>query len=86
MVPEDNQPQRRTVTDIAYQFLLGIAFGLVLASLPALCISVSVLEWRTTYVTILGTIVMLCGILSASLGNRFLKPLITFLESIPPVV
>lgn len=85
MTPEDNAAKNRTLSDIVYQFSLGIAFGLVLAMLPALLISWSVLEWCTLYLAILGGGVLLCGVLSAILGKQFLAPLINFLESMPPI-
>ena len=56
MPPEDNAAKNRTLSDIAYQFSLGMAFGLVLAMLPALLISWSVLEWCTLSLAIWGGI------------------------------
>ncbi|MEL6399493.1 MAG: hypothetical protein AAFO87_08250 [Cyanobacteria bacterium J06607_6] len=85
MTPKDNADKHRALADIVYQFSLGIAFGLVLAMLPALLISWSVLEWCTLYLAILGGGVLLCGVLSAILGKQFLAPLINVLESMPPI-
>jgi cytochrome c biogenesis protein CcdA len=85
MNSEDQVSKRRTLTDIAYQFVLGTAFGLVLIMLPAFFISLSTLEWQSSYLEVLGIVVVLCGFLSAILGKSFFKPLIQFLESIPTV-
>jgi len=36
MTPEDNPSKSRSLADVAYQGLLGVAFRLVLVMLPAL--------------------------------------------------
>ncbi|MBE9100135.1 hypothetical protein [Vacuolonema iberomarrocanum] len=59
--------------------------NLVLIMLPAFFISLSTLEWQSSYLEVLGMVVVLCGFLSAILGKSSLKPLIQFLESIPTV-
>ncbi|NJL48089.1 MAG: hypothetical protein HC929_12155 [Leptolyngbyaceae cyanobacterium SM2_5_2] len=86
MTPDDNATKPRTLADIAYSGLLGLALGLVLALLPALVISLSILEWRSSYTALLAGVVVLCGLLGAVGGRRVLNPLMQFLESIPPIV
>lgn len=46
MNSEDQASKRRTFTDIAYQFVIGTTYGLVLIMLPAFFISLSTLEWQ----------------------------------------
>jgi formate/nitrite transporter FocA (FNT family) len=85
MTPEESSPKRRTLTDLTQQFLLGIACGVLLALIPVFYISVSNLEVKLLYVELLAALVLACGILTVLLGEKFMKPLITFLKSIPPV-
>lgn len=84
MTPEEDSPQRRTVTELSQQFLLGTAFGVLLALIPLTYLSLSTLEMKPLYVELLAALVLTCGILAALFGKTFLHPLITFLKSIPP--
>ena len=84
MRSENSTPKRRSLTDLAQQFLMGIAFGLLLALIPLFYISVSTLELKLLYVEVLIALVFSCGILAVIFGAKFLSPLIIFLKSIPP--
>ena len=84
MTPEENSPNRRTLTELSQQFLLGIAFGILLALIPLTYLSLSTLEMKPLYVTLMAALVLTCGLLAVLLGEKFLNPLITFLKSIPP--
>ena len=85
MTSEENSPQRRTLTDLSQQFLLGIACGVLLALIPLTYLSLSTLETKPLYVELLAAPVLTCGVLAALFGKTFLQPLIIFLKSIPPV-
>ncbi|MEO0867508.1 MAG: hypothetical protein AAFY17_03475 [Cyanobacteria bacterium J06642_11] len=85
MTPEKDPTKRRTLSDFGYAFVLGTAFGLVFAMLPAFFISISTLEWRVSYVVALGLLSLLSGVLSVIFGKSFLEPLIWLIESVPPV-
>lgn len=85
MTSEENSPQRRTLTDLSQHFLLGIAFGVLLALIPLSYLSLSTLEMKPLYVELLAALVLTCGVLAALFGKTFLQPLIIFLQSIPPV-
>lgn len=84
MAPEENSPKHRTLTELSQQFLLGTAFGVLLALIPLTYLSLSTLEIKSLYVELMAALVLTCGIFAALLGNKFLQPLITFLKSIPP--
>lgn len=84
MTSEENSPQRRTVTKLSQQFLVGIAFGVLLALIPLTYLSLSTLETKPLYVELMAALVLTCGILAVLFGEKFLQPLIVFLESIPP--
>lgn len=86
MQTDNNRPERPMLFEWAYRFLLGSVLGLVVASLPALFISLSTLSWQMSYIVALGGLVLLCGLLGAVLGDRFLGGVMRFLESIPPIV
>ncbi|UBF24345.1 hypothetical protein K9N68_21900 [Kovacikia minuta CCNUW1] len=85
MTPEANNPKRRTLTELSQQFFLGTAFGMLLALIPLTYLSLSTLEMKPLYVELLAALVLTCGILAVLFGKTFLQPLITFLESIPPI-
>jgi hypothetical protein len=85
MTSEESNPKRRTATDVMKQFLLGIAFGLLLLLLPLSYASITAIELKAFHLIGLAAFVSACGILAAALGNKFLSPLIKFLESIPPI-
>ena len=85
MTSEDSSLKHRTATDVIKQFLLGIAFGLLLMLVPLSYISISAIELQLLQVVVLAALVLLCGILAAALGSKFLGSLMKFLESIPPV-
>ncbi|HEY9656892.1 MAG TPA: hypothetical protein V6C65_00405 [Allocoleopsis sp.] len=84
MAPEENSPKRRTLTELSQQFLLGTAFGVLLALIPLTYLSLSTLEMEPPYVELMAALVLTCGILATLLGDKFLRPLIVFLKSIPP--
>ncbi|HEY9640044.1 MAG TPA: hypothetical protein V6C57_06140 [Coleofasciculaceae cyanobacterium] len=84
MAPEENSPKRRTLTELSQQFLLGTAFGMLLALIPLTYLSLSTLKMEPLYVELMASLVLTCGILAALLGEKFLQPLIVFLKSIPP--
>ena len=85
MTSEDSSPKHRTSIDVIKQFLLGIAFGLLLMLIPSFYISISVIKLKLSHVVVLAALVLSCGILAAAFGNKFLSLLMKFLESIPPV-
>lgn len=85
MVSEDSSSKQRTLMDMIKQFLLGIAFGLLLMLIPLGYISVSAIELKLLTVIVLAVVILSCGILAAAFGNKFLSLLIKFLESIPPI-
>lgn len=85
MASEDSSPRHRTLTDMIKQFLLGIAFGLLLTLIPLSYISISAIELHLLHIIVLAALVLFCGILAAAFGNEFLSPLMKFLESIPPI-
>jgi hypothetical protein len=84
MTTEENNPKRRTSTELPQQFLLGIAFGVLLALIPLTYLSISTLEMKLLYIELMAALVLTCGILAVLLGEKFLQPLITFLKSVPP--
>lgn len=84
MTPEENSPKRRTLTELSQQFLLGTAFGVFLVLIPLTYLSLSTLEMEPLYVELMVALVLTCGILATLLGDKFLRPLIVFLQSIPP--
>ena len=85
MASENNPSRRCTLSELTQQFLLGTAFGVLLALIPLFYLSVSNLEVTSLYLELLAALVVTCGVLAALFGARFLQPLITFLKSIPPV-
>ncbi len=85
MISKDNSPKDRSSTDIIKQFLLGIAFGLVLALIPLQYISLSVIELKLLHIIVLAALVLSCGVIAAIFGNKFSGWLMTFLDSIPPL-
>ncbi len=85
MTSEDSTLKPRTATDVIKQFLLGIAFGLLVMLIPLSYISISAIEFQLLHVLGLTALVLLCGILAVAFGNKFLSPLMKFLESIPPI-
>ena len=85
MTPEEDNPQRRTVTELSQQFFLGIAFGVLLALIPLTYLSLSTLEMKPLYVELMAALVLTSGILAVLFGKKFLQPLIAFLESLPPI-
>jgi RsiW-degrading membrane proteinase PrsW (M82 family) len=85
MTSEDNNPKPRTFSDVVKQFLMGIAVGLLLMLVPLSYISISAIELNSLRVIVLAALVLFCGILAATWGNKFLSPLMKFLESIPPI-
>ncbi|EKU98426.1 hypothetical protein Lepto7375DRAFT_7711 [Leptolyngbya sp. PCC 7375] len=82
MTPNEKSSEPRTLADFAYQFLLGALLGFVASLLPLAVVRPDLTTWNITAVVI---IVALCGALSALFGKRFLKPMMNFLESLPPI-
>jgi NhaP-type Na+/H+ and K+/H+ antiporter len=85
MTSEDSSSQQRTLIDVIKQFLLGIAFGLLLMLIPLSYISISAIELKLLHVVVFAVLILSCGILAAAFGNKFLSSLMKFLESVPPV-
>ncbi|HAZ47416.1 MAG TPA: hypothetical protein DCZ55_23910 [Cyanobacteria bacterium UBA11371] len=86
MQSDNSNSKQRTWTDIATQFFLGAALGLVLALIPLLCISLSTVSLTTIQIVVIVLgLAGFCATLSAIFGNRFLSLVTTFLDSIPPV-
>ncbi|MBD2580371.1 hypothetical protein [Oscillatoria sp. FACHB-1406] len=82
---ENSSQKQRTSTDAIKQFFLGLAFGLLFLLVPLSYISISAMELNLLDVVVLAALVLSCGILAAAFGNKFLSPLIKFLESVPPI-
>lgn len=82
MSPQEKQSNPRNLGDIGYQFLLGAAIGLILAWIPLAITMPTLTLWNILAVA---TLVLACGSFSALLGKRFLKALLHFLESFPPI-
>lgn len=85
MTFEQNSLKHRTSTDAIKQFLLGIVVGLLLILIPLSYVSISAIELQLLQVVVLTALVLLCGILAAAFGSKFLSPLMKFLESVPPI-
>lgn len=85
-MPTDNtRTDRGPAAEFAYRFLVGTVFGLVVASLPALLISLSAMTWQASYLVALAGLAGLCGVLGAVWGDRFFEKVAQFLESVPPI-
>lgn len=82
MTHQQNSSDPRSLKNIAYQFLLGAALGLIISLIPWVLIAPVLTAWNLAVTSI---IILLCGILSALLGKQFLNSLIRFLDSFPPV-
>lgn len=80
MTPQ--KEQRRTLSELGYQFLLGTALGLIFALIPLAITAPALTLWNTA-ATI--AIILLFGLLSVTFGKKFLNALMQFLESFPPV-
>ena len=74
--------QRRTLSELSYQFLLGTVLGLLLAMVPLAIAAPAFTRWNVVATV---AIVLLFGVLSVTLGKKFLNALMQFLESLPPV-
>ena len=74
--------QRRTLSELSYQFLLGTVLGLLLAMVPLAIATPAFTRWNVGATV---AIVLLFGVLSVTLGKKFLNALMQFLESLPPV-
>jgi hypothetical protein len=85
MTSEESSPKHRTSTDVIKQFLLGAAFGSLLMLIPLTYMSISAIELKLPYIVALVAPILSCGILAAAFGNKFLSPLMKFLESIPSI-
>lgn len=85
MTSEDSSSKQRTLVDVIKQFLLGIAFGLLLMLIPLTYTSISAIELKLLHAVVLAVLILACGIMAAAFGNKFLSPLMKFLESIPPI-
>ncbi|ESA36890.1 hypothetical protein N836_04845 [Leptolyngbya sp. Heron Island J] len=80
MTPQEEQ--RRTLSELGYQFLLGTALGLIFALIPLAITTPALTLWNTVATIV---IVLLFGLLSVTFGKKFLSALMQFLESLPPV-
>jgi hypothetical protein len=83
---EDNSPQEQTPSVIASRFLIGVALGLVLLLVylvSAMLLSLSSIEWNVTKISIFASVPIVCGLLSAVFGKRFLDMLIAIIGNLP---
>ncbi|MEL6160056.1 MAG: hypothetical protein AAGJ95_09920 [Cyanobacteria bacterium J06554_11] len=72
----------RTLADVAYQFCLGAALGLVVAGIS---LAISMPDFQRWNLLASVAVVLVSGLLSASFGKHFLSRLISFIESFPPI-
>ena len=83
MAPEKDTQERRTLADFIYQFLVGSALGIILAAIAWLITApTSLTLWN---IAAIATIIVVCGLLSALIGKRFLTAVSDFIESFPPI-
>jgi hypothetical protein len=79
---QENASNPRALADVADQFFLGAALGLVLAWIP-LAISIPDLKLWNFFASI--AIILTCASLSALFGKRVLGTIMSILESFPPI-
>ncbi|MEL6453110.1 MAG: hypothetical protein AAFQ40_00150 [Cyanobacteria bacterium J06623_5] len=79
---EEDVLAHRTFANVAYQFFLGAALGLVLSGIP-LAISMPDLQRWNVLASV--AVVLLSGLLSALFGKHFLSKLVGLLASFPPI-
>ena len=82
MKSEINNSEHRTLTSTAYQFGVGVLLGLTFICIP---LAISAPDMTVWNITVSATVVLLCGILSALVGKRFLATFMRVLESFPPI-
>ncbi|MEM1253932.1 MAG: hypothetical protein AAGI69_15995 [Cyanobacteria bacterium P01_H01_bin.21] len=83
MTPEKSTPERRTLADFAYQFLVGSALGMILAAIAWLITAPTPLKlWN---IAAIAATIVVCGLLSVLIGKRFLTAVSNFIESFPPI-
>lgn len=85
MKPEDNT-QKQNITVIVLRFLSGVALGLLLLLvylIYAILWGLSGIEWNVTSISIFTVVPIICGLLSAIFGKRFLHLLITIISNPP---
>lgn len=82
---EDNSPQEQTQTVIAYRVLSGVALGLVVLLvylIYTMFLTLSSIEWNVTSISIFASVPIVCGLLSAVFGKRFLDLLLAIIASL----
>lgn len=85
MEPENNT-QKPTITVIILRFLSRVVLGLLLLLvylIYAILWSLSGIEWNVTVMSIFILAPILCGVLSAIFGKRFLDTLIAVIFNPP---
>ena len=85
MEPENN-PQNPTIIVIIFRFLGGVVLGLLLLLvylIYATLWSLSGIEWNVTVISVFVLVVVLCGVLSAIFGKKFLDILIAVIFNPP---
>ena len=86
MQTDNHDRQPRTARNIAIQFLIGLGFGLLLILIPFSYFAYFAPGLvHAIHLWIAGGIVLVCGILSALVGNQFVHFLIKLVESLPSV-
>lgn len=83
MTPEKSTPERRTLADLAYQFLVGSALGMILAVIAWLITAPTPLKFWN--IAAIAATIVVCGLLSVLVGKRFLTAVSNFIESFPPI-
>lgn len=78
MASEDIELEKHSATNIVYRFLGGAALGTFMVSIPYLLSSI---ELNLFNIGIAILLIVLCGLLSTLLGNKFIEVLIRLLES-----
>ncbi len=74
MAPEDNNPQEQALAAVVRRFAIGVVLGLI----PVLFRlfdsgALDDLRWNATNISFLASVSLVCGVLSAIFGKRFLN-------------
>lgn len=78
MTAKDNSSHRPSLAGFVYRFLGGTALGGMLLFIP---LSVSSIHLNPLQVVLACTLVMLCGVLSGTLGTKFAASMLKSFES-----
>jgi hypothetical protein len=82
MTPEDNNPQEQALTAVVRRFVLGVVLGLIPVLLHLFSSgALDDLTWNATKISFLASVSLVCGVLSAIFGKRFLNVLRGILET-----